>query len=101
MSNEQVFGKGSESNLILTVLAIILGCLALGAALFSWKSTPFIAVSLLLSLPSIILSVLHLSRGQTFTGISITNLILNKAAWVVMSCLLIWKFYEVVINWFI
>lgn len=101
MSDSHLFRKDNESDLLLAILSLVLGFFALIAACFSCKSLIYMAISLFISMPSIIFSVLNLSKGRMRIGLPVTNLILNKAAWVVMSCVLLWKLYESIISYII
>lgn len=101
MNDGQFLRKDYQSDLLLAILALIFGLFALIAAFLSCKSLIYMAISLLISMPSIIFSVLSLSKGRMRIGLPVTNLLLNKAAWVVMSCILLWKLYESIISLFI
>lgn len=101
MGESQLYRKSDNVAIIMTVLALIFGGFALIASFFVGKSFVYIAIGLLLSLPSVVLSVYVLSKERICAGIPIVSLIVNKLAWIVMACFIVLKIYQYIIQYFI
>lgn len=98
MSKNQVTEKKKEKENAAAVMSVILSVIAIVAAIFSWYFIMLTIGVLLVSLPSIIISVFLLSKEKGGKVVPILSLICNSIAWAVVGIMLIGETYIYVSN---
>lgn len=102
MSNSTTLKLKPEAVMPLAILSLTLSILALVLSLFSGISYIFLTVSLFISVPATILATLILLQESNGLrkGLSIASLICCNISWVIVSMIVTYKMYEVIINYF-